>query len=42
MHVSGNQYECHMHVSVNLHMHHACKAPCIFSKDVERNAAVHQ
>ena len=33
MHVLGNQYECHTHVSVKLHMHHACNAPCIFSKD---------
>ena len=34
-------HERHTHVSVILYMHHACNAPCIFSKDVERDAAMH-
>ena len=42
MHVSGNQYECHMHVSVKLHMHHTCNAPVVFSKYAESDAAMHQ
>ena len=36
------QYECHTHVSVKLHIHHACNASCIFSKDAESDAAMHQ
>ena len=42
MHVSGNQDEHHTQVSVKFHMHYACNAPCIFSKDAERDAAMHQ
>ena len=42
MHISGNQYKCHRHVSVKLHMQHACNAPCIFSKDAERDVVMHK
>ena len=31
-----------MHVSVKLHIYHACNTPCTFSKDVESDAAMHQ